>query len=488
MRRLVWVLLLAGCADDFGVTPDASTPDASVPASSCDVPALFAARCLTACHDQGTRLGGLDLQSQDLGRRLFDRRAAGRSDYLIIDSELPEESALYLKLLSRPPYGTRMPQTGEGLTAAERACVLAFVTAAADAGLAQGDAGTDGGPSDAGNKDGGPVPMFDAGFIDAGRFWGPSVDVSGCVPDAGRWCIATRVAEPLYAVRGLSNTDIWAVGSRGAVYHYDGAAWARSDAGVSKTLFDVHPVSAGEVWAVGEQGLVLRYSPGGWQQVPWSVPLTPIDAGLLPSGQPPGDLGGVWATANEVWMAGPSSTLARYAAGSLRVVQAARPGIGADLAKIYRRDANEWWAAGDHAVLSYDGGTWTEGRGAIFSGFGIWGSTLPATSAPVTVVVGASGNCYDYDYNTLSGYPWQPIYSPAEFELKKDLRSVWLDGASQGWAVGLDGQIMQLNLATKKHQRHVTPVGDHLLGVWGTSVGSSWAVGGRTDGIILRSR
>jgi hypothetical protein len=139
-------------------------------------------------------------------------------------------------------------------------------------------------------------------------------------------------------------------------------------------------------------------------------------------------------------------------------------------------------------VFSFDGGAWGEGRGAIFSAFGIWGSSLPATSAPVTLVVGAGGNCYDYDYTTLSDYPWQPIWSPAQFELKKDLRSVWLDGASQGWAVGLDGQIMQINLATLNHQRHLTPVSDHLLGVWGTSVSTSWAVGGRTDGVILRSR
>ena len=490
MRWLVWVLLLAGCADDFVLSPDGSTPDASLPPGACSVEALFASRCVTACHQQSTRLGGLDLESPNLVARLLDKRAAGRGDYLLIDSELPEESALYLKLDARPPYGTRMPQAAEGLSAADRACVLSWISAAVDGGVGRVDAGADGGvgQADGGATDGGPVPMFDAGVIDAGRFWGPSADAMGCVADGGRWCIATRVPEPLYAVRGISSTDVWAVGSRGAVYHYDGTAWTRSDAGVTKTLFDVHPVSAGEVWAVGEQGLVLRYAAGGWQQVAWSVPATPIDAGLSPSGQPPGDLGGVWATANEVWMTGTSSTLARYAGGTLRVVQAARPGVGADLAKLYRRSATEWWAAGDHAVFSYDGGAWGEGRGAIFSAFGIWGSSLPATSAPVTVIVGSGGNCYDYDYSTLSGYPWQPIWNPAQFELKKDLRSVWLDGASQGWAVGLDGQIMQLNLATKNHQRHVSPVGDHLLGVWGTSVSASWAVGGRTDGVILRTR
>jgi hypothetical protein len=65
---------------------------------------------------------------------------------------------------------------------------------------------------------------------------------------------------------------------------------------------------------------------------------------------------------------------------------------------------------------------------------------------------------------------------------------VWLDGAARGWSVGLDGQLLELNLAMQRYTRHLTPVNDHLLGVWGTALNRSWAVGGRIDGVILRSR
>jgi hypothetical protein len=40
----------------------------------------------------------------------------------------------------------------------------------------------------------------------------------------------------------------------------------------------------------------------------------------------------------------------------------------------------------------------------------------------------------------------------------------------------------------RRYQRAVTPTSDHLLGVWGLSVGEAWAVGGRSTGVVLRSR
>jgi hypothetical protein len=311
------------------------------------------------------------------------------------------------------------------------------------------------------------------------------------VPDGGAWCIAQRVPEPLYAVRGLSDSDIWAVGSRGAAYHYDGNAWTRSDAGVSVTLFDVHPVSATDVWAVGEAATVLHYQSGVWSQVPWSPPLTPLDAGLLPSGAPPRDLGGVWATATEAWIVGGGGTEAHYSSGQLRVTWSLSLNeTSGDLLRIWRRNATEWWAAGDYSFANYDGNSWQGYRGAVWRIFGLWGAVNPMTAAPVIVAVGADGVLVSLDYMDTSPYPWQPPrFNPAALELKRDLRSVWLeDATAHGWAVGLDGEIVEVDVPDFYYVRHVTPVGDHLLGVWGTAVNKSWAVGGRVDGVILKSR
>ena len=484
--RLGWVLLLAAACDDGPFTP---RPDAGELPGTCDVPALFATSCVAGCHDPNARQGSLDLESPGLASRLYAKRTSGRADYLLVDPEIPEESALVLKLSTLPPFGASMPLGRAALTTSQRACVLDWVQALVDAGVP--DAGTpttvDAGSVDAGLDAG---PAIDAGTFDAGKFWGPIADGTGCVPDGGSWCIAQRVPEPLYAVRGLSETDVWAVGSRGAAYHYDGTSWTRSDAGVSVTLFDVHPISATEAWAVGEGGLVLRYQSGAWNPVAWSPPSTALDAGLLSSGQPQRDLGGVWATSSAVWICGAGNTLARYDGSSLRVVQSAGLNdLASDLIKLWGRTDSELWAAGDFAFREFDGTQWAVGRGGIQRVFGLWGSMNPTSGNRILVAVGADAVILAYDYTDTGTYPWQPpSYRPEAYELKRDLRSVWLDGAAHGWSVGLDGQLLEVNFATQRYVRHVSPVFDHLLGVWGTAVNRSWAVGGRTDGVILRSR
>lgn len=492
MRRLLFaaVLSLAAC-DEPGPVDPGDDGGVVVP-TGCDVPKLFSSTCVAGCHDAQTKQAGLDLASPGLEARLYGHRAAGRADYLLIDPEIPEESALVLKLSAKPPFGTRMPQTGEVLSANTRACVQQWVNGIVDAGPSDGGMlESDAGSGDAGTGDGGTVTVPDAGTFDAGRFWGPVADAMGCVPDAGVWCIVQRVPEPLYAVRGLSDTDVWAVGSRGAAYHYDGTSWARSDAGVGVTLFDVHPVAANDVWAVGEQATVLHFTGSAWAKVPWSPPASFIDGGLASDGAPPRDLGGVWATSTEAWISGAGDTLAHYSGGTLRVTQSANPNVLApDLIRMWRRSATEWWAAGDNAFRQYDGSSWAVGRGAIVRAFGLWGAVNPTTLNPVLLAVGEDGRMVSYNYTDTGTYPWQPPgWNPASLELKRDLRSVWLDSATaRGWTVGLDGQIVEVNAATSRYVRHVTPVGDHLLGVWGTAPNRVWAVGGRIDGVILRTR
>lgn len=498
MRRglLLVALTLFGC--DFGPFPPADaggTGGGGGTTGPCDVPALFARSCVTGCHDAVTRQGNLDLATLPLEARLFGAHASARPDYLLIDPELPDESALVVKLSSTPPFGAQMP-LGPPLSAADRACVLAWVNDVVDAGLSdagfQGvDAGADAGSDGGSTFDGGTG--VDAGVVDAGQFWGPLVDDAGCAPalDAGQWCVFQIVPEPLYAVRGTASDDVWAVGSRGAAYHFDGTSWSRSDSGVGVTLFDVFPIAANDVWAVGERGLVLHYDATGWQPQGW-VPSTVMDAGLQANGQPTWDLGGVWVEGNEVWVAGAGSTLARRVGGSMQVTQTTHPNRpGADFIRVFSRGPNEWWAAGDMTFAEWDGAaaSWAEGRGAILRVFGIAGSVHP-TMGRILVAVGADGQMLQYSYTDTGSYPWQPPnWSADRLELRRDLRSVWLavDGGV-GWTVGLDGQVVHLDVPQRRYQRAKTPTSDHLLGVWGLSVRESWAVGGRSTGVLLRSR
>jgi 8-oxo-dGTP pyrophosphatase MutT (NUDIX family) len=435
---------------------------------------LFARSCLAGCHDATTAQAGLDLASPNVGERLYGKQAQGRPDYFLIDPELPEESALVVKLTAKPPFGSSMPLGGTAFTEAERACVAKWAAAVVAEGPSDAGTGVDAGGNDAGPSDGGS----DAGVVDAGHFWGPAVDSANCVPDGGVWCVDQVVPEPLYAVRGVSATDVWAVGARGAAWHFDGATWQRSDAGTTSTLFDVHPVSADDVWAVGEQGLVLHFHQGAWSVASWA-PNTALDAGLPASGQPTWDFGGVWATDSDVWVAGGGGTLAHSTGGAFQVVQSSpHSSPAADFAKLWRRDDTEWWAGGNLDFHEWDGvsATWSPGKGAIASVFGLWGSTVPATGEKVLVAVGTDAALLQFSYTDTGSYPWQPpSWNRGALELARDLRSVWLDDAAKGWTVGLDGELVQLNFATHQYTRHVSPTSDHLLGVWGVGVHQAWA-------------
>jgi len=77
----------------------------------------------------------------------------------------------------------------------------------------------------------------------------------------------------LSAVWGPSSDDLWAVGSAGAIAHYDGKSWrqvAHQQIGAPylRLFLAVHGTSSTDVWAVGQQlgdggstGLIYHYQP-----------------------------------------------------------------------------------------------------------------------------------------------------------------------------------------------------------------------------------
>jgi hypothetical protein len=93
-----------------------------------DVPMLFATTCTgSGCHNSASPVEGLDLQSPGLYARLSGVKPMGGPG-LLIDPANPASSVVYLKLMSPPPFGSRMPLTGTPLSAADIACVLSWIT------------------------------------------------------------------------------------------------------------------------------------------------------------------------------------------------------------------------------------------------------------------------------------------------------------------------------------------------------------------------
>ena len=117
----------AGGAGGASNPPAAGAGGSAPVAASCDFRGLMMMKCgSSGCHGGPNAGTGLDLTSPMLAMRMGTRKGPSQcSDKLMIDTENPEESALYLKV-SGGDCGSRMPLGGM-LNAAEQECVLSWI-------------------------------------------------------------------------------------------------------------------------------------------------------------------------------------------------------------------------------------------------------------------------------------------------------------------------------------------------------------------------
>jgi hypothetical protein len=71
----------------------------------------------------------------------------------------------------------------------------------------------------------------------------------------------------IYAVHGTSNADIYAVGSRGTIYRFDGQSWSQRKAPTVSDLNWVHCVAPDEVYLCGDRGVVFRGFIDDWENL-----------------------------------------------------------------------------------------------------------------------------------------------------------------------------------------------------------------------------
>lgn len=78
-----------------------------------------------------------------------------------------------------------------------------------------------------------------------------------------------------YGIWGMSDKDIWVVGQKSTILHWNGETWEISNFGEdnAKTLKSIFGMSQADVLAVGEQSLVLRWNGKMWAGVDGPVPV-----------------------------------------------------------------------------------------------------------------------------------------------------------------------------------------------------------------------
>lgn len=324
--------------------------------------------------------------------------------------------------------------------------------------------------------------------------------VDFCVVDSG-----VRSSERLNAVWGSSKSDVWAVGSRGSVVHYDGAAWKAVPIDNKSTFFSVWGSGPNDIWAVSDTMTIMRsdgFKNGKvtWTRLPavsvnpYFETATTVMFGFGPDdfrigAQPKDDypnqtsgnmlvkktgaveddkspltrVGGLKGTVTGIWGSSPNDvwllvdnrrTNSNYQgspieAGKTMHGRPAAPGVDT------KGDTLAWTAVDSQATVVLRG---------------IWGS-----SASDVWAVGDHGTIRRIQANDLR---WQVIDSPTT----ENLRAIWGTGPKDIWVVGDAGTILHWDGLEFKPATAQLPKGDepNLYGIWGSSANDIWVVGEHT--------
>jgi hypothetical protein len=82
---------------------------------------------------------------------------------------------------------------------------------------------------------------------------------------------------PLYSVWGSSPDDVWAVGDKGTIIHWDGYQWRKVQRPTNLILYDVWGTSATNVYALhisfNKQSQLFHYDGHGWTEISDQLPV-----------------------------------------------------------------------------------------------------------------------------------------------------------------------------------------------------------------------
>lgn len=278
------------------------------------------------------------------------------------------------------------------------------------------------------------------------------------------WLNPLPQGNTLLAVWGSSPCDVYAVGERGAIVHFDGAEWTATESGTRQRLWGVMGSSSKYIWAVGGGGRVLFNDGSGW---------TKKEIGTAKT------LTSVWVTGDgTVYACSADGLVLKNDGWSWSVLCAG--GSVSDHGSVWADENGEVFFAGYHEslddqaffgaqlwVMHYAGASWTSKSYLVGSGSlrAVWGSS----SQDVYFVGWGTAIHYNgVEYNEL----W--IGS-------RDLLDIWGVAANDIFAVGANGLILRYDGAAWNPMTSGT--GSSLYGVWGSSGSDVYAVG---DGGLIQ--
>ena len=235
--------------------------------------------------------------------------------------------------------------------------------------------------------------------------------------DGSTWNrVTSPTTQPLFAVKMISATDVWAVGGSGTRLHWDGSTWSDYSCEGNVNCLDLYSIdftSANDVWAVGHR--IEHWDGSSWWESDslgyhyWSVSAI---------------------SATDAWIVGSYYSdysyhgLNAHLEGETWTISLIQP--FPELNAVDMLSANEGWAVGFYAICHYTGnwdctGGWPLKSLDMLSVNDVWsvgGTTSNSESLGLIV--------------HWDGSDWAVIDNPAN----KTLLSIDMLSANDGWAVG----------------------------------------------------
>jgi hypothetical protein len=265
--------------------------------------------------------------------------------------------------------------------------------------------------------------------------------------------------ERLDDVWGSSLSDVFAVGTEGVIFHYDGSTWNIMNNDTSETILGIWGTSPSNVYAVTREGSILHFDGHIWE--------TALQT------EYPG-FTGIWGSSeSDIFTVGYQGIILHYDGDSWDIMES---NTTSHIIDIWGSSSDDVYAVGSKlTILHYDGSTWSTVTSDDSSGHmytGVWGS------APDNVMV--IGGAFWANMIAFDGYGWNSVKIDSEHDIGR------IDGssASNVFAAGSNGNVLHYNGEEwNSISNNNTLFNDFYNGVWTYSLSDTFVVG--SDGVVL---
>lgn len=295
--------------------------------------------------------------------------------------------------------------------------------------------------------------LFCIHAVSSSDIWAAGKDGTIIHLDNGNWVTeASPITEDIYGIHGTGPSKIYAVGEDGKIILWDGLSWANVSSPTTTTLTSIKMFSAYNGIAVGEDASLIRFDGSNWftanHQVPTNVHFNCVFGALI----------------NDIWICGHGGLIIHQVLDSF--IPEDTPLVPA-LNAIWVSANNDVWAGGNNGkLLHYNGNTWSTTETGL----------VPTQITDVhwfdqgeAILVGTQGKIYRYRSNA------QPQLQVEESPTKANLYSVCAISATNAWAVGANGTLLNWNGTKWIEYQSITS--KTLYSVYADSANNVWAVG-----------